>query len=275
MAWTSTWKKKFYIPGQTEPFKLSRSKIDLFVDCPRCFYLDRRLEVGRPSMPPFTLNSAVDHLLKKEFDMHRKAGTPHPLMTENGLDFVPFDHDKINEWRENFVGVQYLHKESNFLVFGAVDDLWVDAKGKVHVVDYKATSKDEAVTKLEDTKWHDQYRRQMEIYQWLLKHNDLNVSDTGYFVYVTGRKDLDSFDGKLEFYTNLISYKGKSDWVDETLMQAKACLDGDSIPEAGHDCEYCNYRENAGNAFKKHVAKFGAKAMGKKGSATSSNKVKK
>lgn len=265
MAWTSTWKKKYYIPHQTEPFKLSRSKIDMFIECPRCFYLDRRLEVARPSMAPFLLNTAVDHLLKKEFDMHRKDATPHPIISDNGLDLIPFNHPKIDEWRENFVGVQYLHEESNFLVFGAVDDLWVDVKdakqGKVHVVDYKATSKDEAVKELEDTRWHDQYRRQMEIYQWLLRNNGIDVSDTGYFVYVNGRKDLDGFDGKLEFEINLIPYKGKADWIDEVLVNIKTCLDNDEIPEAGSNCEYCKYREQAGMAFKKHVTQFGGKAL--------------
>jgi hypothetical protein len=303
MAWTSTWKKKYYIPHQTEPFKLSRSKIDMFIECPRCFYLDRRLEVAKPSMAPFLLNTAVDHLLKKEFDVHRKEATPHPIISDNGLDLIPFNHPKIDEWRENFVGVQYLHEESNFLVFGAVDDLWVEAEkdgdasegadggakgadagakgaakgGKVHVVDYKATSKDEAVKELEDTRWHDQYRRQMEIYQWLLRHNDVNISDTGYFVYVNGRKDLASFDGKLEFEINLISYKGNSDWVDEVLVHAKKCLDSDEIPAAGGNCEYCKYREQAGMAFKKHVTQFGAevakeeKAGSKSGKDASSN----
>ncbi len=299
MAWTSTWKKKYYIPHQKEPFKLSRSKIDMFIECPRCFYLDRRLEVARPSMAPFLLNTAVDHLLKKEFDVHRKEATPHPIMSDNVLDLIPFNHPKIDEWRENFVGVQYLHEESNFLVFGAVDDLWVEAgkdglsgacnkdakggesadangdlgghDGKVHVVDYKATSKEEAVKALEDTRWHDQYRRQMEIYQWLLRHNNINISDTGYFVYVNGRKDLDSFDGKLEFEINLIPYKGKSDWVDGVLMNAKKCLDSDTIPEAGRNCEYCQYREQAGMAFKKHVLEFGAGDAKTKGRASDGN----
>ena len=54
-----------YQPGAEEAFKLSRSKIDLFLECPRCFYYDRRLGVGRPPGFPFALNSAVDHLLKK------------------------------------------------------------------------------------------------------------------------------------------------------------------------------------------------------------------
>jgi hypothetical protein len=241
-------------------------------------------------MAPFLLNTAVDHLLKKEFDVHRKEATPHPIISDNGLDLIPFNHPKIDEWRENFVGVQYLHEKSNFLVFGAVDDLWVEVKGglkgvdgaksgkgaelgKVHVVDYKATSKDDAVKELEDTRWHDQYRRQMEIYQWLLRHNDVDISDTGYFVYVNGRKDLDSFDGKLEFEINLIPYKGKDDWIDEVLINAKKCLDNDAIPEAGDNCEYCKYREQAGMAFKKHVAEFGV--VGKEGKGGNSKVSKK
>lgn len=71
-------------PKSETPFKLSRSKIDLFVECPQCFYLDRRLGVGRPPGFPFTLNSAVDTLLKREFDLLRKDGLPHPLFEEFG-----------------------------------------------------------------------------------------------------------------------------------------------------------------------------------------------
>src|SRR5438128_2515147 len=106
-------------PSSTEPFKLSRSKIDLFIECPRCFYLDRRLGIGRPPGFPFNLNSAVDHLLKKEFDVHRADKTTHPLMKAYGLtDVVPFQHKDIDTWRENFVGVQFVHESSNLLITG-------------------------------------------------------------------------------------------------------------------------------------------------------------
>jgi len=60
---------RLYSSDAKESFKLSRSKIDLFLQCPRCFYLDRRMGVGRPPGFPFALNSAVDKLLKKEFDI--------------------------------------------------------------------------------------------------------------------------------------------------------------------------------------------------------------
>lgn len=44
-------KAKLYDPASSAPFALSRSKVELFLDCPRCFYLDRRLGVARPSGP--------------------------------------------------------------------------------------------------------------------------------------------------------------------------------------------------------------------------------
>jgi len=250
MAWKGTYKKKLFIPevnGEGEPFKLSRSKIDLFVECPRCFYLDRRLGVGRPQGFPFNLNSAVDLLLKKEFDGHRRTKSAHPLMTTYGVDAIPFAHKNMDTWRENFVGVQALHKESNFLIFGAVDDIWVNPKGELMVVDYKATSKDTEVNL--DAEWQDGYKRQMEVYQWLLRNNDFEVSDTGYFVYCNGKRDREAFDAKLEFDIKVISYTGKTVWIEKTLNLIKSCLMDDRIPSATETCDYCAYRNQAGKAL--------------------------
>src|SRR3990167_1260954 len=105
--------KQLYI-SDSKTFKISRSKIDLFIDCHQCFYLDRKLGVSRPSGPPFTLNSAVDHLLKNEFDIHRAKNKAHPLMSEYKIKAVPFSHKNLNDWRNNFKGIQYHHPESNY-----------------------------------------------------------------------------------------------------------------------------------------------------------------
>lgn len=229
--------------------KVSRSKIDLFTRCPRCFYLDVKLKIGRPRMAPFTLNNAVDFLLKREFDTHRARGSKHPLFEAYGLDLVPFAHEKMDVWRENFQGVRFTDPETNLLLTGAVDDIWVSPSGELHVVDYKATAKDTVVDKLDDTEWHDQYRRQMEFYQWLLRKNGFPVSDTGYFVYVNGQKDRKAFDAKLEFSVAVIPYEGNDAWVEKTLVKARACLDNDKPPKAAAGCEYCDYRTRAGKAL--------------------------
>lgn len=232
--------RNLYQPGAQKPFKISRSKIDLFVECPRCFYIDRRLGTGRPPGFPFNINSAVDSLLKAEFDVHRDEGTPHPLLEAYGLDAVPAPHDQIDAWRENFKGVQYLHEPTNLLITGAIDDLWIDSAGNYIVVDYKATAKKEPVKTLNQS-WHAGYKRQMEIYQWLLRRNELRVSDTGYFVYCTGNPNAPAFDAKIDFDIHLIPYEGQDKWVEPTVVELHRCLNQDEIPAAGSDCDYCAY----------------------------------
>lgn len=234
--------RNLYQPGDAKPFKISRSKIDGFINCPRCFYIDRRLGTGHPPGYPFAINSAVDALLKKEFDAHRAAGTQHPLQASHCPDLIPAAHPKIDEWRENFKGVQVLHEPTNLIITGAIDDLWVDNLDEHYVVDYKATAKAAPVTAL-DQDWHDSYKRQMEIYQWLLRQYGLNVSNTGYFVYCTGRSAAEAFNGKIDFDVTVIPYEGKDDWVDIALMELHACLNGEAAPPANDECDYCAYRE--------------------------------
>lgn len=243
-----------YNPNAKVPFKLSRSKLELFLNCPRCFYIDRRLGVGRPPGFPFHLNSAVDALLKNEFDIHRAAGTKHPLQQNNGIEAVPFQHDSLDVWRENFTGIQHLHTETNLRIFGAVDDIWVKPNGQLIVVDYKATSKDGEVNI--DADWQIGYKRQLEVYQWLLRQNGFDVSDTGYFVYCNGRKANKSFDEKLEFDVKLIPYQGADKWIDGAIRRAHACLTTPVIPRADAECDYCSYIEAVGGIDETKLAKY-------------------
>jgi CRISPR/Cas system-associated exonuclease Cas4 (RecB family) len=234
-----------YRPGQTEPFKVSRSKIELFMQCPRCFWLDTRLKIKRPSGPPFNINKAIDELFKKEFDVHRKAGTPHPIMIENQLEsIVPFQHADLDKWRHNFTGVATVHEPTNLHVFGAIDDVWANDAGELMVVDYKATAKQSDVTI--DSDWQISYKRQMEVYQWLLRQNGFTVSDTGYFVYTNARFDLEGFNDRVEFKTKLIPYIGNDAWIEPTLSKMKATMESDDMPPVGTaamggPCDFCEY----------------------------------
>ncbi|PIR19997.1 MAG: hypothetical protein COV45_08465 [Deltaproteobacteria bacterium CG11_big_fil_rev_8_21_14_0_20_47_16] len=232
--------KNLFDPASPKPFKLSRSRLENFIKCPRCFYLDRRLGIDRPSMPGFTLNSAVDALLKKEFDVYRAKGEPHPLMKAHGVDAVPFQHSDLDIWRANFKGLTYHHHPTNLIITGAIDDLWVTPANQLIVVDYKATSKDGEVSLDDD--WKDSYKRQMEIYQWILRGMGYDVQDTGYFVYANGRKDLDRFDSTLNFNIQLLPYAGHAGWVEPAIIDAHRCLTANTIPEAHLDCEFCEYR---------------------------------
>lgn len=236
--------KYLFDPESKWPFELSRSKLDLFLNCPRCFYMDRRLGVAQPPGYPFSLNSAVDILLKKEFDIHRAKETRHPLMEHYGVDAVPLRHEQMNEWRDALRGgIKFLHQPTNLLVKGGIDDVWVNPRGELIIVDYKSTAKSGEITLEAD--WQIGYKRQMEIYQWLARHNDelkkYQISDTGYFVYCNGRTDREAFDGKLEFDIKIIPYIGDNSWVEETIFKAHDCLSSEAIPKANPTCDYCRY----------------------------------
>ncbi len=219
--------------------KISRSKLELLTECPRCFWLDMKYKIKRPPPAPYTINNAVDYLLKQEFDVHREKGTPHPVMKKNNINAVPFNTPNINKWRHNFTGVQFEHKPTDFLVYGAVDDLWENADGTISVVDYKATG-------AKEHKIYDSYRRQMEIYQWLLKQNGLDVSPIGYFVFAKVNK-TEGFSGPhkplaaLSFDLIVEPLEGDSSWVEKTVIAAREALDQDEIPVANPECEYCAY----------------------------------
>src|SRR3989344_1235359 len=238
-------------PKSLFPFKLSRSKIDLFLNCPRCFYLDRRLGVGQPPGFPFSLNAAVDKLLKKEFDIHRAKGESHPLMKEYGLDLIPFQHEKMDEWRDALRGgIQYLHPKTNLLITGGIDDVWVGSDGELSIVDYKATSKSEEVNL--DADWQIGYKRQMEIYQWLFRKNGFKVSDTGYFVYCNGDADKEAFDGKLEFNVKILPYKGNDKWIEQAILDTYHCLAQNTLPKSSPGCDFCSYNASVRDVVKNY-----------------------
>jgi hypothetical protein len=228
-------------PGKRDrPFKLSRSKIDLFLGCPRCFYIDRRLGLAPPPGYPFNLNSAVDELLKREFDRYRKKKIAHPLMKDFGVDAIPFQHEDLDDWRNSLSkGIQFHHEKTDLLITGGVDDVWVNEQGALLIVDYTATSKNGDVSL--NAPWQIAYKRQMEIYQWLFEKNGFTVNPTGYFVYCNGKRQTERFNNRLEFDVKILPYTGTTTWVEQTILDIYECLKSSAIPQSADECDYCLY----------------------------------
>ena len=229
-----------YESGKT--FKLSRSGIDSFIKCQRCFYLNKVGNIKDIGMPGFSLNSAHDELMKKELDIYRKKGEAHPYMESLERNLIPFQHEKMEDWRNNFKGVTYLHEDLKLHLFGAVDDVWVNLdNNELIVVDYKSTSKNSEITL--DADWQIGYKRQMEFYQYLLRRNGFKVSDTGYFVYCNGIKEKDMFDERLDFDIYLLDYTGNDSWIESTLVELHKTLNQDNTPDYTEGCEFCRYQK--------------------------------
>lgn len=193
--------------------------------------------VKRPPPAPYTINSAIDAFLKKEFDVCRENGTAHYIIKKYSINAIPYKCDQINTWRTNFTGVQFHHKPTDFLVFGAVDDVWVNPEGELIVVDYKATG-------AKEYKIYDSYKRQMEVYQWLLIQNGYKVSKTGYFLFAKVNKEGGFAEGKLSFDLTLEPLEGDSSWIEDALVNARKVIDG-SVPGVKSECVYCQFVQGA------------------------------
>lgn len=236
--------RNIYNPKSKYSFRLSRGKIDLFLECPRCFYLDRKLGLGRPGMPGFALNSAVDQLLKNEFDLLRQSGQKHELMKHYKIDAIPFSHPELPDWRDDyykFVGASVIHQPTNLEICGIVDDIWINPQEELHIVDYKSTSTSNEISLEEEYKQG--YKKQVEIYQWIFRQKKFPVNNLAYFVFANAGKNRPSFDGRLEFELSIIPHQGDDSWVEPTVFEIKKCLESEKIPESDPECEYCEYRK--------------------------------
>lgn len=233
-----------YNPLSDKPYKLSRSRIDNYLNCPRCFYMHERKGIKAPSGPTLSLNNAVDNLYKNEFDIYRKEKKAHPLMQKHNLNCIPYDHEKLPEWRNAFKGIQWHDKETNFLLFGGIDDVWINTDDELHIVDYKATAK-KTFNPNFDTGWEVCYKRQIEIYQWLFRKNGFDVQNIGYFVYCNGIKENVLFNNELKFKVKIIPHKGDDSWLDKTVKEIYQVLNSEEIPEPSPNCEYCRYVKKA------------------------------
>lgn len=252
-----------YNPIKVEPYEVSRSQIEKFRQCPACFWMNRVKGIKFPGMPGWLLNTATDTLLKKDFDLFRKTNTPHPFMKKNGMShLVPYNHKDFELWTKSLqLGFRVNHNKSNLIIGGGLDDVWYNpTKKELHIVDYKstATRMNTTQTQLEkitlDGHYKSGFKRQMDIYQWIMRQKGFKVSDVGYFVYVNGDQHFPEgmLLGKddqavMNFEIQLIEYQGNDDWVEEAIMKLKDCLESSNCPKHAKDgfgpkgdkpCEY-------------------------------------
>lgn len=161
-------------------------------------------------------------------------------MKKFNINAIPYTHPDLEHWRDSLRGgLQYFHQETNLIISGGIDDIWCDREGWLVVVDYKATSKQGKVGL--DADWQMGYKRQMEIYQWLLRRMGHRVSDTGYFVYCNGDSSAPKFEKRLEFEIDILAYSGNDAWIEDCLYEIKRVLNQNIVPPPSEACDHCAY----------------------------------
>jgi len=234
--------------------KISRSGLKLFLDCPRCFWLDIHHKVKRPPGYPFTLSIAVDYLVKKEFDKYREKGILPPVL-KNYFDANPvklseddnwarlFNGEELPEWRNNFKGIAYDDETLNARLYGAVDDVLEFTGGSLGVIDYKSSGAREITI-------YDDYRKQMDVYNYILQQKGYETYPEAFFVFYKVIKEGETgFDNALKFTEEVRPVKVNTEWVGPAFEAAVELARQDEPPkESGNaqkHCDHCHYVEMA------------------------------
>ncbi|KKU21822.1 MAG: hypothetical protein UX31_C0011G0014 [Candidatus Nomurabacteria bacterium GW2011_GWA1_46_11] len=218
--------------------KISRSGLRLFQDCPRCFWLDTHHKIKRPPSYPYTLSSAVDFLVKQEFDKYRRSGDLPPVLARHVGDAKLYSGAELPTWRENFKGVQYFDEDLNAMLYGAVDDVLQFSDGSLAVVDYKSSGSREI-------KIYEEYQKQMDVYTYLLDRNGFKTHPQAYFVFYQVDKSGGGFQNALPFIESLKAIKVNKDWVGDVFEQAVMVARRDSPPEIETLCPHCLFVSQA------------------------------
>lgn len=225
-----------------KPIQLSPNSLNLYLECPNCFWLEKKKGIKRPPPYPYALNSAVDILLKEEFDSYRKKGENHPLILSNKVPAKLFPNQNLlNQWRSNFVGIRYFDPELNATLFGAVDDILEFADGKLAPLDYKSTGS--AVANV-----YDRFQLQMDIYTYLLERNGFPTNRKGYLAfYVVEKKN--GFAGRLPFREELHEIDTDPSDITEIFKEAVALLKRIAPPPHSQDCKFGHWLKEASNFY--------------------------
>lgn len=221
-----------------KPIQLSPNSLNLFFECRLCFWLEKRQGIRRPQPFPYSLNAAVDTLLKEEFDYYRARGEAHPLLATQNIQAKLFPNQELlNEWRSNFKGMRYYDQELDATLFGAVDDVLQFDDGKLAPLDYKSTGS-------QIPKIYDRFQLQMDVYTHLLEQLGYQTPRKGYLAFYVVDKQ-NGFADRLPFRKEIHVIDTNPSDVHEIFADAVAVLRKDTPPMHSKECEYGKWIEQA------------------------------
>lgn len=226
--------------NNNKPIQLSPNSLNLYFECPYCFWLDKKQRIKRPPPYPYALNLAVDSLLKEEFDKYRKKKELHPLLVANNIPAKLFPNQELlNEWRNNFKGIRYYDAELDATLFGAVDDILEFTEGKLAPLDYKSTGSKVPTI-------YDRFQLQMDVYTFLLEKNGYKTVRKGFLAFYIVDKE-NGFADRLPFKKEIHMIDTDPSYVQGVFKEAVELLRGDRSPSHGQDCKFGQWLKDTSN----------------------------
>lgn len=217
--------------------RLSPSTIALARECPRCFWLQQREKIRRPSGPFPSLPGGMDGVIKKYFDIYRKKNELPPEI-EGKVEGKLFpDIDLLNQWRNWRTGLRYTSEELNATLSGAIDDLLMDDDGYYMVLDYKTRG----YPLKEDTVNY--YQHQLDLYTFLLQSNNRETNGIAYLIYFHPEEFKEG--GITKFAVTVKKEETSIKRAKEMFESAVRLVRG-GLPKSHHSCAFCAWGSHLG-----------------------------
>jgi CRISPR/Cas system-associated exonuclease Cas4 (RecB family) len=215
--------------------RLSPSSTNVFLDCPRCFWLEKNRKIKRPRGPFPSLPNGMDREIKRYYDRCRAEGMlPSELAGRVSGVLFP-DQVLMKKWRHyKSTPLKYVCPETGAILSGALDDCLVDG-GILTPLDYK--TKGGALKEADIIGTY--YQNQMNSYELMLAASGYGTRGEGVLVYYYPAEVRES--GITQFTVEPVILKTDPEDAKGVVLRAAQCWRSPEPPEPNPGCEYCNY----------------------------------
>ena len=218
--------------------RLSPSSLNLFLDCPRCFWLDKNKGIKRPRGIFPSLPGGMDLVIKKYFDSYRLNDDIPPEIKGKIAGNLFSDIATLEKWRNwRNSDLCYLDKESNAMLIGALDDCLVENDFYIPL-DYKTRGSELK----EDPRRY--YQNQLDCYCLMLEYSGFKTRGLAYLLYYWPEEVRQ--EGIVKFHVEPIKIETNIESAKQIIKDAVKMLSL-PMPKLNPGCEYCNLVTNRKN----------------------------
>ena len=207
---------------------LSPATINLYRECPRCFYLHMKYGIKRPRGPMPSIATGLDSVLKKYFNYYRSIKELPPELKDEMKGHL------IEQLKPTYS----TDIKDGYCLLGKLDDCLVTDNFTYIPLDHKTRA-----SVAEDI--HPAYQLQMELYCMLLEGNGMKTEDIAYLLYyyplnVNPEEGAGNIAFGMDIKKVFVDMKHAMSFVEDAI----GCLGKEEIPSPAEECEYCMWVES-------------------------------
>ena len=204
--------------------RLSPSSLNLFLECPRCFWLYLNRKIERPRIPVATITTGLDRVVKEYFDIYRTKNILPPILKGK----VP---GKLISNLPKKGWLEYLDTKVNAKLGGYLDECLDLGSSFYAALDHK--TRGSAPSQI-----HSSYQLQMDAYTFLLEQNKFSTKRIAYIVYYFPNKINEN--NNFIFEVSVKEIKTNPERVKKVFYEAINIIRG-PIPKINESCNFCKW----------------------------------